>query len=152
MKKISIAAIIAGALIYFLVAMTLELPLTLYVKDVLLERGIDKRLLGPVIQGEILMTPLLFAIRFLSGAFATVIGGYFAARIARSNLLINATFSTLIRFLIGLYSVENIFNSLPTFLLILSDLLSPVLGFLGGYLRLLECKKKACAQNLSLSN
>ena len=80
----------------------------------------------------------LYAAQLLIGVVCSVLGGYVAAWLAKHDELINGLFSSFLCIAIGVYSLAS--GKSPASLLVQLALLisSPVLGMVGGYLRLAQ--------------
>ena len=74
----------------------------------------------------------------LVGGLFTVLGGYIAARIAKRNELLNGTLASFLCVFFALLAV----GSAPFGKVIIGVVVNPILGFIGGYLRLSQKRKK----------
>ena len=90
---------------------------------------------------------MLFTIQLLIGSACSIFGGYIAALIAKHDELFNGALSAYLCFAIGAYSIIKGAEIQSIWLSILGFALSPALGLLGGYLRLLQVKSKQLKQN-----
>jgi hypothetical protein len=77
------------------------------------------------------------------GSVVSVIAGYMAAAIARRGELINGALSSFLCVLLGIYVELAGISAAPAALSITSLALSPLLGLLGGYLRLRQVARAA---------
>lgn len=141
MKKISFLGVLIGGIVDVLMTNILAIPLILYI---LLT---NTQFLGmsqeEMMQGltQVLQSNwILFTLQLLIGSFCSMLGGYLAAYIARHDELLNGALSAYLCFAIGIYSVVRGFGTESVILTILGFILSPALGLLGGYLRLLQKK------------
>ena len=82
--------------------------------------------------------PAIFWLNMIIGGGFSILGGYLAARIAKHNELLNGTLSS---FLCEVFTLLSIGSS-PVYAILLSFVGNPLLGFIGGYLRMWEQKKK----------
>jgi hypothetical protein len=86
--------------------------------------------------------PLLHLVSFLGGGFFSILAGYIAASIAKHDELLNGALSSLFCELSGICSLLSGTASLSLFSVLLGIVIDPCLGLLGGYLRLLQVKRK----------
>ncbi len=87
--------------------------------------------------------PLIFSLNFIVGAMFSVLGGYIGALIAKHDELLNGSLSSFLCVLSGIYALFT--GSHPVYLILLEILaliISPLLGMLGGYLRLKQKSRK----------
>lgn len=82
--------------------------------------------------------PILFFLNMLVGGGFSILGGYIAARIAKHDELLHGTLSS---FLCVLFSFLAL-GSAPIYVVLIAIIGNPLLGFIGGYLRLWEQKRK----------
>jgi hypothetical protein len=80
---------------------------------------------------------------FVIGSAVSVIAGYMAATIARRGELINGALSSVFCVAAGIYAELAGLSSTPVALSIGGLLLSPLLGALGGYVRLRQLARPA---------
>lgn len=78
----------------------------------------------------------IHVLTYAVGGTVSVIAGYMAAKIARRGELINGALSSFLCVLLGVYVQLSGPSMTPAALSIASLVLSPLLGSLGGYLRL----------------
>lgn len=93
--------------------------------------------------------PLIFSVNFIVGAMFSVLGGYIGAYIAKHDELLNGALSSFLCVLSGIYGLFT--GSYPIYLILLEILaliINPLLGMLGGYLRL-EQKSRKQMQTMS---
>jgi|RhiMetdeSRZDD1v2_1073273.scaffolds.fasta_scaffold1432961_1 hypothetical protein len=93
--------------------------------------------------------PLIFSVNFIVGAMFSILGGYIGAYIAKHDELLNGALSSFLCVLSGIYGLFS--GSHPVYLILLEILalvISPLLGMLGGYLRL---KQKSGKQMQTMS-
>lgn len=87
--------------------------------------------------------PLIFSVNFIVGAMFSILGGYIGAYIAKHDELLNGALSSFLCVLSGIYGLFT--GSHPIYLILLEILaliISPLLGMLGGYLRLKQKSRK----------
>jgi hypothetical protein len=91
--------------------------------------------------------PLVFSVNFIAGVMFSIFGGYIGALIAKHDELLNGALSSFLCVASGIYGLFSGTHPLYMVLLeILGLIISPLLGMLGGYLRL---KQKFRRQKLS---
>ena len=76
--------------------------------------------------------PIVMVLNTIIGGGSTILGGYIAARIASHNELLNGTLSSFLCVLIALIAI----GSSSMVGVLIGAIANPVLGFVGGYLRL----------------
>ena len=81
--------------------------------------------------------PVISILNWIIGGGFTVLGGYFAARIAKHDELINGTLASFLCVLFALLAI----GSTSILWVIIGVVVNPILGFLGGYLRSLQKQK-----------
>ena len=79
--------------------------------------------------------PGIHAAAMLVGSLCSVLGGYVAASVAKRGEVMNGALSAWLCMAIGIYSVTLGADSGSTLQHVLTFVLSPLLGALGGYLR-----------------
>jgi hypothetical protein len=72
------------------------------------------------------------SLSIIVGFSFTAAGGYIAALVAKHDELLNGTLASFLSVLIGLHSI----TSTPITYVLVGVILNPLLGFIGGYLRL----------------
>jgi hypothetical protein len=78
----------------------------------------------------------IYFLTYAVGSVVSVVAGYMAAKIARRGELVNGALSSFLCVLLGVYVELSGASTAPAALSITSLALSPLLGSLGGYLRL----------------
>jgi hypothetical protein len=86
--------------------------------------------------------PLIQIVSFLGGGFFSILAGYIAATIAKHDELLNGALSSLFCEISGICSLLSGIASLSLLTAILGIIIDPCLGLFGGYLRLLQVKRK----------
>lgn len=89
-----------------------------------------------LIETAMLNDPKLFISQFIVGGVCSIFGGYLAARIAKSNELLNGGLASFLCVGNGIYTLLAGSSTLPIWLILLSIVVSPVFAITGGYLRL----------------
>lgn len=143
MKKLSILGIFIGGVLEVVATNILAMPLLMYV---LFTRIDFMSMSSEELTAALLQTLkgdwVLFATQLLIGSLCSIMGGYIAAWIAKHDELLNGALSAWLCFAIGVYGVATGAGSESLLLTILGFVLSPALGLLGGYLRLLRVRAK----------
>ena len=86
------------------------------------------------LQNLLLHDPVITVLSWLIGGGFSILGGYIAARIAKHDELLNGTLASFLCVLFSLFAI----GKSPVLLVIIGVLVNPLLGFVGGYLRLLQ--------------
>jgi hypothetical protein len=82
-------------------------------------------------------TPLI--VLSILAVIMSVVGGYVAARLAKHHEILHGAFSSWICILIALVSIS--IGTYPILWVLMGIVTNPLLGMIGGYLRLLQQKK-----------
>jgi len=80
--------------------------------------------------------PPIYILNLLIGSAFSILGGFVAAQIAKHDELLNGALSAFLCVITQVYSIVQGNSTFPLVVQILSLLLSPALGALGGYLKL----------------
>jgi hypothetical protein len=143
MKKLSILGIVIGGVVDIVATNILAFPLIMYVMFVRLDfMSMSSTELTAAVLQTMQGDWILFTVQLLLGSFCSILGGYVAALIAKHDELLNGTLSAWLCFIFGVYGVITKVGSGSLLLTILGFILSPALGLLGGYLRLLQVRSK----------
>jgi hypothetical protein len=139
MSKVSVKAVFVGGITDIASTFILGIPLLIIFVIAKVDFAhLPKDQVQGAVAASIHGNTLLYAILLLVGAACSVLGGYVAAWLAKHNELLNGSLSSFLCVALGLYSLgagkES--GTLPVNLLEL--LASPILGLLGGYLRLTQ--------------
>lgn len=87
--------------------------------------------------------PLIFSINLIVGAMFSILGGYIGALIAKHDELLNGALSSFLCVLSGICGLITGSHPISKVLLeLLAFIISPLLGMLGGYLRLKQKSRK----------
>jgi hypothetical protein len=139
MKVRSIVGVLVGGVVDIVATNVFALPVVMYVmfRDHLIGAGAAQTLARTITSD-----PSLVATTMVLGAVASVLGGYMAAWIAgRSHLLIGA----LSAYLCTAFGIMSLFHDTAGASLLQhlgGFMLSPALGLFGGYLRLLQTRRR----------
>ncbi len=152
MKKFSILGIVVGGIADIVLTNILAIPLLVFVlvTRVHYTPSMSSQQLTDALINALTGDPGLFAVQFLLGSLCSIFAGYLAAWIAKHNELLNGSLSAWLCVASGIFGVVTKVDSAPWFLTVIGFILSPALGLLGGYLRLLRVRaKQAKALNVS---
>jgi hypothetical protein len=144
MKTRSVVGVLVGGVVDIVATNIFALPVVMYVmsRDHLIGAGAGAT---QTLVRTITSDPSLIATTMVLGSLASVLGGYTAAWIAgRSHLLIGA----LSAYLCTVFGIVSLFHDTAGASLLQhlgGFVLSPALGLLGGYLRLLQMRRVARA-------
>ena len=136
MQKVSIKGVLIGGVTDIVATNILFFPLMVYamITKGLLELPPEEMevALFAVFQDDI----LLFSVSTIFGSIASVLGGYTAAAIAKRHQVLNGALSAYLCIGFLFYSLTSGISPLPVWRQVVFLPLSPLLGMLGGYLRL----------------
>jgi len=138
MRKVSITGVLIGGIVDIVSSVILGIPFAIYVLFRLDLAQIPQDKIGPAVTSAMHANIPLYICELLVGMCCSVLGGYVAAWLAKHDELLNGTLSPCICVLIGIYSVASGKDSHPIYVQILLLIASPVLGLLGGQLRLMQ--------------
>jgi hypothetical protein len=136
MKVVSVRGVLIGGVVDVITSMMLGIPFALYALF-----RIDVAHLPPNKIGSAMVeftngnVPLYLG-QLSVGLACSVFGGYVAARLAKHDEIINGTLSAFLCVLLGIYTIFSGRDRHPLFVQIALVVASPVMGLLGGYLRL----------------
>lgn len=144
-KKVSIVGFMIGSIVDIVGTNIWGIFVTIYVMvsyNLLPIAGSSSELTAKVL--NIFQTdPLIFSLNFIVGAMFSIFGGYIGALIAKHDELLNGALSSFLCVLSGIYGLFSGSHPINLVLLeILALILSPLLGMLGGYLRLKQKSRK----------
>lgn len=149
-KKVSFLGFITGAIVDIVASNIWGVVITIYVL-------ISYR---PIVSSSTEMTqrvmqifktdPVIFVANLLVGGLFSILGGYIAALIAKHDELLNGALSSFLCVSFGIYSIITGVYSSPVIVTLLSLLISPLLGMVGGYFRLMQ--RSRVTQTLSTIN
>ncbi len=152
MKKFSILGIVVGGISDIVLTNILAIPLLIFVLTTRVHYtpSMSSQQLTSALTQALMGDPGLFAVQFLLGSLCSIFAGYLAAWIAKHNELLNGSLSAWLCVASGICGLAIQADTAPWFLTLIGFLLSPALGLLGGYLRLLRVRaKQAKALNVS---
>ena len=144
MKKLSILGIVVGGISDIVLTNILAIPLLVFVlvTRVHYTPAMSSQQLTDALTNGLMGDPMLFAVQLLLGSLCSIFAGYLAAWIAKHNELLNGSLSAWLCVASGICSLVIKLDSAPWFLTLIGFILSPALGLLGGYLRLLRVRAK----------
>jgi hypothetical protein len=139
----AVAGVIVGGIVDILATNLFAMPVALWalLKYHLLGLPDAAQTLGHVVVAD----PAIATTMWFLGAAASVLGGYTAAVIARRRELLTGALSAYLCTAFGIAALVHDTSGTPLVLHVISLLVSPVLGLLGGYLRLLQTRRVAHA-------
>jgi hypothetical protein len=134
MKKISIPAVVVGAILDIVSTTVLAIPLTLYEVHrwhlLGLPPGQGQEAVRVAYAGDIVWQLAGLAI----GGFCSIFAGFIAGRIAKHNEMLNGSLTCILCLLIGIVGRMRSGTMTPTWFHVITFFLAPALGALGGYL------------------
>ena len=141
MKRISILGVVIGGIVDVMATNILAIPLLFFILFTNVNLlGMPQEEMMKALTQVFHSNWILFTIQLMIGSFCSILGGYVAAYIAQHDELITGALSAYLCFAIGIYSVIKGLGTESIVLTILGFILSPALGLLGGYLRLLQMR------------
>jgi len=145
MRRISILGVAVGGIVDIVATNVAALPIVIYAST-----QIDLLAIPQAQQTAALMAYLkgnfaLYATLTVLGCLCSVLGGYVAALIAKRAELLNGACSAFLCVGLGIWTMVQGNEQVPTWLHILLLPLSPVLGALGGYVRARQLRSRATA-------
>ncbi len=104
---VSSKAVVVGGLADVLLSSVLGVPFSMYVMWSRGLIGLPQSEMAPALLSAVHNSPGLFAIQIVIGVGCSVLGGYIAARIARSSVILNGVLASWLCVAIGIYSVAS---------------------------------------------
>ena len=143
MKRISILGVLLGGIVDVVATNILAVPLVVYI---LITRvnflSIPPEEATQSVTRAIQNDGFLFIIQLAIGSACSIFGGYTAALLAKHDELLNGALSAYLCVAIGIYSMLSGTVTESIWLGLLGFILSPALGLVGGYLRLMQVKSQ----------
>ncbi len=136
MRRVSVKAVLIGAVVDIVATNMLSIPLMFYVVASRHLAALPKEQVSKAFLEAMQSDPSLMVMQFLVGGGCSVLGGYIAARIAKRHELLNAALSSFLCVGIGLYALMFTSLTTPIWKVLLDFVLGPGLAAFGGYLRL----------------
>jgi len=143
MRKISIVGAGIGGVVDIVATNVVSLPVVMYVMVSQGLMNVPKAELTLQVMAGIKASPGLYVTLGLLGCLCSVLGGYVAALIARRAEVLNGALSAYLCLAFSVWGLASGQEQLPLWLHLFLLPLSPFLGALGGYLRLLRLRRKA---------
>jgi hypothetical protein len=144
MKRISLAAVIAGGVTDVAVSGIVGTPLVFYVIISRHLAGMPKAQMSAAMKAAIHSSPLLFSVQMTLGLLCSVLGAWVGARVARHDEVLNGLASMSLGTVVGIMDLASGKSSNPLWLqLVLMLILVPACGLLGG--RLARKRRPAAA-------
>ncbi len=143
MRRVSIKGVLIGGIVDVVSSVILGIPFVFYVLFKLDLAHIPQDKIGPAITAAMNANTPLYICQLLVGMCCSVLGGFVAAWLAKHDELLNGALSSFLCVLLGIYSVAAGKDPHPIYVQILLFIESPVLGLLGGQLRLMQKRRVA---------
>jgi hypothetical protein len=134
MSKISLKGVLVGGIVDIVTTSILAIPLVVVLAAHTNISALPKAQQTQVLTAAMHDSPMFFFTGLIAGSLASILGGYVAARIARSEALLNGALSSWLCVASGIYSMLGNSDSMTPTQHALYLLASPVLGALGGAL------------------
>jgi hypothetical protein len=133
-SKISIKGVLVGGIVDIVTTEILAFPLLIVVAARANISALPKAQQTQVLTAAIHDSSMFFLTGLIAGSLASILAGYVAARIAKSEALLNGALSSWLCVAVGIYSMLGKSDSMTPTQHVLYLLASPVLGALGGAL------------------
>ena len=150
MARISIKGVLVGGVTDVGLSTLLGIPFAVWA---VLETGIARTPKDQIHSAvsAFMHRPMIFASEMLIGFGCSILGGYVAARLAKHDELLNGCLSAILCIAGGIWLLATHQNSDPIWQQILELIASPLLGLLGGYLRLKQRRPTMLSSSASLN-
>ena len=135
MRRISIEAVLIGAIVDIVSTNILSIPLMVYVVATRHLTALPKEQISKAFLEAMQGDPSLMAMQFLVGGGCSILGGYLAARIAKRDEILNASLSSFLCVGMGLYALLFTTISAPIWKVLLEFVVGPTMAAIGGYIR-----------------
>jgi hypothetical protein len=145
MRRLSILGVAVGGMVDIVTTNIAALPVIMYASAQIGLLTIPKAEQTAVLMSYLKDNFALYAALTVLGCLCSVLGGYVAALIARRAELLTGASSAFLCVGLGIWTMVQGNEQVPTWLHILLLPLSPVLGAIGGYLRVRQVRRRATA-------
>ena len=142
MKTVSLGGMIVGGIVDIVSTGIFALPLTIYLMMKFNLLLVPPDQMQTAMAAAIHSSLILLVVQYLPGTAGSILGGYAAALIAARSELLNGALSAFLCVAIGIYAWINIKIPVPAYQHVLGFVLSPALGMLGGYCRLVQVRSR----------
>jgi hypothetical protein len=143
MERLSVKGVLIGAIVDVVTSVMMGIPFAVYATLRLDLAHIPKDQIGPATTAAIHGSTGLYLAELLVGCACSVLGGYVAAWLAKHDELLNGALSSFLCVALGIFTISSgkDWNALWVQLLML--VASPLLGLLGGFLRLTQKRARS---------
>ena len=138
MRRISILGVAVGGTVDIVATNLTAVPVIIYASAQIGLLEIPQAQQSAALMAYLKGNFALYAALTILGCLCSILGGYVAALIARRAEILNGAASAFLCVGLGIWSMVQGTEQVPTWLHILLLPLSPVLGALGGYLRVIS--------------
>ena len=145
MRRLSILGVAVGGAVDILATNVASLPIVIYASTQIGLLSIPKAEQTAALMAYLKGNFALYALLTVLGCLCSVLGGYVAALIARRAELLNGAASAFLCVGLGIWTMVQGNEQVPTWLHVLLLPLSPGLGALGGYLRARQVRARVTA-------
>ncbi len=142
MKNVSIVGAAIGGVVDIVATNIAALPFVLYVMTSRGLMNLPKAEMTAQVMTAIKGSAVLYLTLGLSGCLCSILGGYVAAVLARRAEVLNGALSAYLCLAFSVWGLVMGQEQLPTWLHLVLLPLSPFLGALGGYLRLVQVRRR----------
>jgi hypothetical protein len=136
MRRISWLAVVVGGIVDLGVSSLAGLPVVYYVMATTNILTLPKTEQTAAVTTFIHAHAAVYAVLAVVGTLCSLLGGYVAALMARRSEVLNGALSSYLCLGFGIWALATGQEQMPTWLFLLLLPLSPIVGGLGGYLRL----------------
>lgn len=143
-RPVSVLGVAIGGVVDIVLSSIVTTPLIVVVALSAGMRTLPPAQRGPAVVEALHQRPELFVTSIVLGALCSVFAGYLAARIARRAEVLNGALTSWMGIGIGLWSLATGSGDVGRH--VLSIVVGPFLGAAGGYLRLVQRRRRTAAQ------
>ena len=143
MSRISIRGVLVGGITDFVSTNVLSFPIMMgiMVKNDIAHMPSDQ--IKSAMQSAIRHSPTLYGVLLLVGIGCSVLGGYVAASLSKHDETLNGALSSFLCVALGIWALTTTTWQVANLKEVLLGFTSPFLGYLGGYLRLTQIRRRS---------
>jgi len=141
MSKVSLPGVAAGGVVDVVASNALSIPLGVYLASKIDLGHVPQQQIPDQMLGMLHANPALYSLQLLIGVACTVLGGYVAAVIAKREEVLNGALASFLCVALGIYAMASGKSNDPAAVQIALIVISPLLGALGGWLRLKQLRR-----------
>jgi hypothetical protein len=138
-SKLSFKGVVVGGVTDIVATTILSIPVVAYIMMTKLQlSNLSQDQLQIAVTAALQADRLLYVCQLIVGSACSVLGGYIGARLAKHDELLNGSLTSFLCVGGGFYALATGVGSGSLLLHVAGFVVSPALGLLGGYLRLVE--------------